>query len=738
MPSNVENDVKGMVSILTIAGRSLTAQIPLHKEADLKLIVDELEMHLVSEDLESILNLFVGCDPELKILLTGVLKANYTSDLVNLVVNLVLTELHNQKKVTDRQFLKHIGRIDAIIPGLVMSIVSFKEDCKNHYYEVLTPRLNNLLVNNGKDEMHGYYKSLAIDDFFYICTKLIPDAFKLYLGSCAQELISSNKEVSWNSLWTTAIPFLYTNKNFKPSSEYYSFFMDEVTRLRKCQRDVVQNKKVNMSSDLWVIPYRDVEAIRTLTLDFSDLEPPIKNEVKSYLSSWMEKGEIPKAISRRFHGIMRLVIHLQSVVSSDISFLDMTYVDVLSVLDSLQLARKENGQMKYGLKTIQGTISEARIMFDWLKTVTKQEDLLNPFRRLKLHNTSSFIHGAEYIPEEVVEKISSFLHECPPHIQRAWIIMMNTGMRISEVLHLDESCLEYNAKESTYYIRFIPHKTLRQRRKKGLGDFHYIPLVHDDVVSALKAQLSLTEELRNKGKTAYIFIRESGSNRLSGETTGIGRHLGPSISQSINKCIRRHNICDHDGHLWRFSNHQCRKTLAVKLLDGGASISQVGEILGHLEEKTTRQYYEDVDARKLALLDKELFDELFDNIEDEVRKSYSPQDIEQIKREILLGSRETPEGHGHCIKHVSFGPCRKHRCVGCNLLLTGPQKLNMWRTLYQQQQGYIEELRKQIIADGHAGYASFRDYQAEVNLLELYKNTINRIEEFMEGRGVKV
>lgn len=100
----------------------------------------------------------------------------------------------------------------------------------------------------------------------------------------------------------------------------------------------------------------------------------------------------------------------------------------------------------------------------------------------------------------------------------------------------------------------------------------------------------------------------------------------------------------------------------------------------------------------------------------------------------MLGSRNTPEGHGTCIKHVSFGPCHKKKCVGCKMLITGPQKLSMWKTLYSEQQTYLDEWIKVMIENKIDDWKDYREYQAEINLLQIYGDTIQKLEKFIKER----
>lgn len=130
----------------------------------------------------------------------------------------------------------------------------------------------------------------------------------------------------------------------------------------------------------------------------------------------------------------------------------------------------------------------------------------------------------------------------------------------------------------------------------------------------------------------------------------------------------------------------------------------------------------------------EYFELMFNNLDQDIKEAYSNAELKSLKREIMLGSRETPQGHGICAKHVSFGPCKKSKCTGCKMLITGPQKLPMWKKLKDEQQRYLEEIMRRFQEEGMEDWHEYREYQAELHLLEYYKETITQLEKFMNER----
>ncbi|MBJ8113307.1 site-specific integrase [Bacillus cereus group sp. N6] len=407
------------------------------------------------------------------------------------------------------------------------------------------------------------------------------------------------------------------------------------------------------------------------------------------------------------------------------SFLDINIYKVEQILLSLQQLKNAKGE-KYKVKVIQSCISECRLIFDWLKERYEKEYLVNPFRLITMHNSESFITSASYIPEEVILKLEEKLEELPDYVQLVWLIMMNTGMRIGDVLSLTKDCLIYDEHSDVTCLKFIPQKTLKFRRKKGLEDYHTIPIIGLNLVDSIKKQIESTKNLREHNGINNIFIKES--------DIGIRFYESGNISYFINNLIKKYEIKDGRGELWHYTHHQCRKTVAVNLFTEGASLDEVGDILDHLHTSTTSKHYHDVQLKKIAELDMEYFELMFNNLDQDIKEAYSNAELKSLKREITLGSRETPQGHGICAKHVSFGPCKKSKCTGCKMLITGPQKLPMWKKLKDEQQRYLEEIMRRFQEEGMEDWHEYREYQAELHLLEYYKETITQLEKFMNER----
>jgi integrase len=558
-----------------------------------------------------------------------------------------------------------------------------------------------------------------------------------YLDSCSCMMMERGIPFKYLNL----ISFSFTGNSNTENKFIHTYYLQGLKFIeensKRLSRDAIrflrENPKQTYSfeDDIWITINWDVEAFHRVQLEFGDIKnSDIKYYIKEYIHSLINNTrENYKKIQHRLSNIKTLLKELLNIYHI-YSLIEINYFHVIHLVDHFQTMKKDDGSNKYKLSSIRMIFTEMRLLYDWFLNEKGVGELANPFRRYQFKNSDSFVENAEYIPENVIEQLQDKLVEAPEYIQNAWVIMMNTGMRISDALDLEEGCIEYNAELKTHILKYVPRKQDNIRADKGMDKYHRIP-VGKHVINCVNRQKTLTQEYRDISDTKKIFIYLNGY--------GITTNNPQYMSDEINRIIRKYNIKDPAGEIFYYKHHQCRKTLVVDLLSKGLSIGEVAEYIGHLEEKSTERAYRDIDKKKVAELDSALFEKLFDfQLDNDTKEQFSIEEKKSLMKEIKLGVRETPEGHGHCAKHVSFGPCRKKKCVGCRLLITGPQKLPMWKNLYEGQKVYLEELKDNYIAEGVTDYESHIMYQEQVNLLYIYKNTIEQVEKFAKKEGISL
>lgn len=141
-------------------------------------------------------------------------------------------------------------------------------------------------------------------------------------------------------------------------------------------------------------------------------------------------------------------------------------------------------------------------------------------------------------------------------------ILYGSGLRVSELCALTEKDLDY-----------------RNKTIKVFGKGHkerYVPLNENAISSIKKYLLVGRPELRFNSKypdTPVIFLNN---------------HGGPLTTRGVRVILN--NIIDHSSESLHISPHTLRHTFATHLLDGGADLRSVQEMLGHSNLSTTQIY----------------------------------------------------------------------------------------------------------------------------------------------------
>jgi site-specific recombinase XerD len=137
-------------------------------------------------------------------------------------------------------------------------------------------------------------------------------------------------------------------------------------------------------------------------------------------------------------------------------------------------------------------------------------------------------------------------------------LMYAAGVRLSEVAALNLSQLDLN--ERTLLVR-------------GKGNKERMVLVGGPAESALRRYLADGRPKLSNGATDALFLNRDGK-RLSG--------------RSVQQIVRRHAL--RAGLDARVYPHLLRHSFATHLLDGGAELRVVQELLGHASASTTQIY----------------------------------------------------------------------------------------------------------------------------------------------------
>jgi len=488
-------------------------------------------------------------------------------------------------------------------------------------------------------------------------------------------------------------------------------------------------KELDIKKDTWIIYTKHGPSLYFNKVDFSIIKSPsLRLEVKWYLK---HRFAFKKNIRDRFVTEIAPALNLFIEENSGIKFMaDIDEFDVKKLHNNLERMMYEDNGIKVGTTRVMGTFSRLKVFNEYLMSEHRDENIKAPrphtnyFKNYIFVNSKKYIQNTLIVPNEVIIKLEPHINELNPSYQLIYKIFSETGLRTKEVLFLEDTCIENARYDGLKQLKYLPYKTLLARKKKGLPSYHKI-MITERLADEIKSFAKGTEKIRSECELPYIFLVKRQGCKPS------MLNMNYYISM-INKLIEMYDIRSTEGELWNFTNRQYRKTLAVTLIENGATIEELAYWLGHLNRSTAAIYYAEVRAKKLEEMNTEFFKKQFDLlIDNEQLEEFTEEERRLLYMDFRLDQRRVE--FGYCMKKLADGGCNNrssmYNCINCKMLCTGKKYLPYWKELLKEQQTIVEALigiyNKNKIND----YGNFKEYQKEFQILNGYEDIVNKIEE---------
>jgi integrase len=266
------------------------------------------------------------------------------------------------------------------------------------------------------------------------------------------------------------------------------------------------------------------------------------------------------------------------------------------------------------------------------------------------------------IPEEVLEQLRAHLSTLPTTLLRMVVILLECGMRISELCSLPLDCLLCDDRHE-WYLRTYQLKMKQE---------HVIPLVDPQVIAVIQAQQA---EVRARWAEScpYLFPNPR-SPQLPARQDLFRTHL--------NRWARQQRIRDRDGKPYHFQAHQFRHTVGMRLLNNNVPLEVISRLLGHHSLAMT-QVYARVKAQTLrAELERvQHHRKTVNALGQAVKGDARANDPDaQLTRKGIRG-QTLPVGG--CGRLVVRGPCdHANKCLTCPMWLTSTDDLPALKAFY--------------------------------------------------------
>ncbi|MGE7888984.1 tyrosine-type recombinase/integrase [Bacillus cereus] len=250
----------------------------------------------------------------------------------------------------------------------------------------------------------------------------------------------------------------------------------------------------------------------------------------------------------------------------------------------------------------------------------------------------------DYVPDFVLEQFFGHINELHPDVQPVVWVMYKTGLRIGDALELTQECL----------FRLNGKSSVKTDIEKTYVVNHKIP-IDDELANLLAVLIHKSKERSNDDNNPdkFIFVRYKGSRK--------GKPYRQCwIWEKMNELAHTKKIVDETGNIFNFKNHAFRHTFGVKMINGGADILTVQELLAHASPEMTIRYAKLVDDTKRKEFEKVVKSGVFSFDHDgkvhQVKENEEiPEDImDALWRDEKLNALDNP--YGTCRARVN-GNC---------------------------------------------------------------------------------
>lgn len=591
---------------------------------------------------------------------------------------------------------------------------------------------------NYKSLNEGKLKKLTPSRIIKICMERYMNQFSLYLAKICDDLIKQNSIIN-RALVVTKI---FDGISIQTGNHIYTYYksnskytvMEELI-VKKIKEQVYSIKlyNYNFEDDIWILRQKEKEIIRRYTINFSSLENSIiKNELKKYYDFQIKKLDrnmegsqgLPKCIMSSAV-VIESVRYLISKLNIKSSY-DIQRIHVHKLIKYWKHEYRTKQGKKVKISTIEGIVTQLKSFIYWLMENPINgviKPISNEFEIITIKGVT--YENTEIIPDSVVDEILLHLDELEISIQRIFLIMINCGLRFKEIKYLEADCISESTGD-VKILKYIPYKVLEARRRNGLDDYHRV-IIDNEIYLEIINQIDYSSKLRRECKEKEVFLEKDDNGLLTLINS-------TKFCRDVQKLIDKYDIKDENGELWKITAKQFRKTLAVDMITkGNAKPREVSEYLGHLNENTTEQYYNEVRKLKLADMNSDFFKKKFHLfLNDEELQPFSEEERKSLYIDFCLSSREVE--FGVCIKHFSTEPCQLRGdiwgCASCSKICTGKKYLNRWVDVFSSQKDLVDELEKNYIQENipKEEYVNFREFQRELSLMNIFQEVIEKIE----------
>jgi integrase len=259
---------------------------------------------------------------------------------------------------------------------------------------------------------------------------------------------------------------------------------------------------------------------------------------------------------------------------------ELAVADVDAWVAHLRSSLNRLGHQRSDVDVVDGTFVAQRFA-RFLQRMARPEAPTRPIDRIFVPERlpscgRRFAHaGVRYIPVSVLSQIDAHIDRFDEQYLPVLVVLRASGWRISDVLNLRwDRCLERG--DNGWSLIGDIHKT------RVLG--HRVP-ISADVAAVIEVQIRLVRQAFTENENAGHFLFPNP------HPARLGLPVSPDVIRAaFQRFVKRCEIVDPSGQLFRLRAHAFRHTKAVELINNGMGMTYVQQWLAHLTPEMTLIY----------------------------------------------------------------------------------------------------------------------------------------------------
>lgn len=268
------------------------------------------------------------------------------------------------------------------------------------------------------------------------------------------------------------------------------------------------------------------------------------------------------------------------------------------------------------------------------------------------------------LPAEVLGQLREHLESLPTAVLRMVVILLEGGLRISEVCTLGLSCLVHDDRNE-WYLHFYQWKAKQE---------HVIPLVDEAVVATIQAQ---QQDIRQQwGDACQYLFPSPRSHQLPFQAR--------TFTRILNEWAHDKQIRDQSGKLYHIQSHQFRHTVGMQLINEDVPLDVISRLFGHGSLLMTQRYAQKRAAKLRAELERASRKRKTVNAAGQVVTG-DPRANDPDAQLLRKGIRGQTLPVGGCGRLIVLGGCpHANTCVTCTYWLTSTDDLPALKSFHQR------------------------------------------------------